>query len=192
MIHIGTKIGYLTITEELDTWKGDTKYKCKCDCGKERIVNYKYLLRSPSISCGCKNLVSKSSIKRIYEPQEASLRARASSYKSQAKGRGIPFTLTIEEAVKILKGICFYCGDNPAYLTNTRVNSINKAKPVHSIEYYAEYDVLYNGIDRMNNKLGYTIENSVSCCSKCNTAKLDMNLSDFKEWIIKVYNHLII
>lgn len=54
-----------------------------------------------------------------------------------------------------------------------------------------EYDILYNGIDRINSKKGYTLDNTVSCCSTCNTAKLNMSLEDFKTWIIKIYNNLI-
>lgn len=32
-------------------------------------------------------------------------------------------------------------------------------------------ELTYNGIDRLDNSKGYTIDNSVACCSKCNIAK---------------------
>ena len=49
----------------------------------------------------------------------------------------------------------------------------------------------HNGIDRTDPNKGYTTENCVSCCSKCNYAKHEMTLSEYKEWLIKSYEHLI-
>ena len=48
-----------------------------------------------------------------------------------------------------------------------------------------------NGVDRIDSSLGYTIDNCVACCDKCNYAKHDLSTEDFKEWIIKIYNNLI-
>ena len=45
---------------------------------------------------------------------------------------------------------------------------------------------LHNGVDRVNNDLGYTIENSVTCCSLCNYMKRGMSLSDFIIHINKI------
>ena len=45
----------------------------------------------------------------------------------------------------------------------------------------------YNGIDRLDNSKGYTIENSVTCCGRCNSAKNDMSLLEFKELVSKIY-----
>ena len=50
---------------------------------------------------------------------------------------------------------------------------------------------LYNGIDRKNNFLGYTLENIVPCCEKCNRAKHIMNLTEFKKWVYSVYENFI-
>ena len=41
----------------------------------------------------------------------------------------------------------------------------------------------YNGIDRIDNNIGYTIDNSVSCCKYCNFAKNDFLLDEFLLWI---------
>jgi hypothetical protein len=38
----------------------------------------------------------------------------------------------------------------------------------------------YNGIDRVDSKFGYTIENSVTCCALCNYTKND---TPYPEWI---------
>ena len=42
------------------------------------------------------------------------------------------------------------------------------------------------GIDRVDNSLGYTEENSAPCCSKCNYMKKDMNFKQFIEHVKKI------
>ena len=39
-----------------------------------------------------------------------------------------------------------------------------------------------NGIDRVDNSIGYTFENCVPCCKHCNYVKGDLSLADFDEW----------
>jgi hypothetical protein len=46
------------------------------------------------------------------------------------------------------------------------------------------------GIDRTNNKLGYTKENCVSCCEKCNIMKKKYSSTEFLEGIKRIYEHL--
>lgn len=47
-----------------------------------------------------------------------------------------------------------------------------------------------NGIDRVNNALTYLKPNMVPCCEICNYMKRELSLSEFKEWVAKVYNRL--
>ena len=46
-----------------------------------------------------------------------------------------------------------------------------------------------NGIDRIDNNIGYTNENSVPCCKTCNFAKNILSESQFYLWIKKIYEH---
>lgn len=39
-----------------------------------------------------------------------------------------------------------------------------------------------NGIDRVDNTVGYTKKNCVACCKHCNYVKGDLSLEDFKTW----------
>ena len=48
-----------------------------------------------------------------------------------------------------------------------------------------------NGVDRIDSNQGYYWENCVPCCEKCNYAKHEMSVKEFKNWIIKVYTNLI-
>ena len=46
-----------------------------------------------------------------------------------------------------------------------------------------KYKFNYNGIDRVDNKIGYTLKNCVTCCKYCNNAKKDNDVDEFKEWL---------
>lgn len=60
---IGQKIGFLTVIEKVGKYDSrNSKYRCKCECGKERVIGRQNLLaeRKSPISCGCKSLLGKS------------------------------------------------------------------------------------------------------------------------------------
>jgi len=50
----------------------------------------------------------------------------------------------------------------------------------------------HNGIDRIDSSKGYTIDNCVSCCTECNYAKHEMSVDEYKSFIQRVYNFLIL
>ena len=50
---------------------------------------------------------------------------------------------------------------------------------------------MYNGLDRVNNGLGYVEGNVVPCCETCNTAKQNLDLPAFFEWVQRVYEHSV-
>jgi hypothetical protein len=85
------------------------------------------------------------------------------SYKSRAIKKELEFSLSIDTFNEIIKNNCYYCG---------KENTI-----LHK-----------NGIDRKNNILGYTLTNSISCCSECNYMKGMLNDSDFIEQCKKISN----
>lgn len=49
----GKKYGKLTVIEPADVKKGHLRWKCKCDCGNERIVHGSSLKSGHTTSCGC-------------------------------------------------------------------------------------------------------------------------------------------
>ncbi len=65
------------------------------------------------------------------------------------------------------KGNCNYCGDPPSCTMYNR----NKS------DFY-----IYNGIDRVDNNVGYVLDNAVSCCKVCNRAKYNMAEEEFLSW----------
>jgi hypothetical protein len=84
------------------------------------------------------------------------------SYKYGAGTRRLCFELTLERFLAIIGQPCFYCGEPP--------------QP-------------YNGVDRVNNNDGYTSQNSVSCCARCNRCKSTQTEEEFLNWVKRVYNH---
>ena len=121
------------------------------DCGKEYE---KYLTKNNHESKRCKVC------NEIQHNQDAKRMDRNRNYKNEmfknkeryykeyinnALRREYEFTLIFEEFCELVDKECFYCHYNIVEETN--------------------------GIDRVDNSKGYTKENTVSCCEKCNRIK---------------------
>lgn len=143
------------------------RYKVRCDCGTEKLVYKKSLVRGDVKSCGCLKL--EKSIKRN---GETAFKQILWGYKSSAFNRGYLFNLTEEEAKNLMGQNCFYCNIEPSNMRKTG-------------KYQRQF--IYNGIDRKDNTIGYEVTNCVPCCSNCNTAKSDMKFEDFINWINRIH-----
>lgn len=92
-------------------------------------------------------------------------------YQLQAKSRNRDFKLTKKQFQKLTSKPCFYCGQLPIQKsTNPTWNG----------------DYNYNGIDRLDNKKGYTIKNCVPCCKICNIMKGILSFEKFIYQIKKI------
>ena len=192
-LKIGEKFNYLTVASEPIKGGRWTEYIFQCECGNTRTARSCTVISGEVKSCGCKNFSGKHG-NSIYSPTESSFRAKAANYRAGAKVRGIEFLLSLEEVVVLLKQNCYYCNNSPSNLYNVRLmNRNSRKKKVNYCKMNSEgYDVLYNGIDRLDNNRGYIIGNVVSCCTQCNTAKMDYTSKEFREWIINIYNNFIL
>ena len=167
----------------------DLYYNCICDCGNKSEVRQDCFERKvgPIRSCGClRKLTMKSNQligadKRWLGGNKAAKRALKQYYKANAKRRGHIFDLNDDEFYTLVQGNCHYCGIPP----NTE-QKIYKSKIDKIYESY-----IYNGIDRINSELGYTMDNCQTCCVHCNRAKQDMTNDEFLKLIKKIYdNHI--
>jgi hypothetical protein len=79
------------------------------------------------------------------------------SYKDGAVNRDLQFELSDEEAAEMIRAACGYCG----FLERSR----------------------YNGIDRIDNTIGYISDNCIACCQWCNYAKGRRDVADFLKWL---------
>lgn len=171
-VKLGHKINMLTVIDttpikvRLPTGSMYTKYKVRCDCGKETTVVKHNLFNSHVKSCGCHRYVERT--KPIsYSPSFKLF----TDYRTRAKKKGLTFELDFDQFIELTSQNCYYCDLEPIQ----RRNAENK------INYY-----LYNGIDRKDNSLGYTLENSLPCCKFCNGAKTTRTQTEFYSWIAKV------
>ena len=53
---------------------------------------------------------------------------------------------------------------------------------------YTTVEVLYNGIDRLDNSEGYNTHNTVPCCKIYNGAKTDLSLDEWDSWVERLSN----
>lgn len=101
------------------------------------------------------------------------------AYEHQAKRRGLAFELTKGQFKELTKQDCWYCGQEPAQIKRCYDSKTPKGA------YY-----LYNGIDRVDNAVGYTEANCISCCGRCNWMKGTLHTEDFIIHIRKLARNL--
>lgn len=86
------------------------------------------------------------------------------------------FELSIEDVKEITSRDCYYCGDPPS--------QVSKASHEKSKNGFSVY--VYTGMDRVKNEEGYTKENVVTCCIKCNRMKHKLGQNEFFEHVRKI------
>ena len=165
-----------------------TRWLCRCICGKEILVNSSLLIRKKyaKFSCGCKNYTKEHGNKKLRDPKIASLRALIKRYRASARNRSKKtWGLTENKAILLFNGNCFYCGSAPANTYNVYMTKEGKAN-TKNIAYAKTAQILFNGIDRKDSSFGYIDDNVVSCCTTCNFAKNRLSIYDFYQWIEKI------
>lgn len=87
-------------------------------------------------------------------------------YKDSARKKGLVFNLSFEEFMQLWQKSCSYCQE--------------------------EIETI--GIDRLDNDIGYTSSNLISCCKVCNYMKRELSFQDFLnrcEKIFKMHNSFL-
>lgn len=90
------------------------------------------------------------------------------NYIRNAGDKNLNFDLPQELFMQKIKEPCHYCGETDEHKG-------------------------FNGIDRMNQQMGYIVDNCVSCCQMCNYMKKSLNEKTFLQRVehILVYNKLV-
>lgn len=163
-IPIGYTQGRLTVVSEAYSVRVSTKatkrcVDCTCSCGVTKQVKVSEIALGRAKSCGC---LSREALDKGVSKYEAGFRATLRVYKQSAKERGLDFSLSEDCFKELTQSECTYCGQEPSQF-QTR---------------FSEFK--YNGIDRVDNSLGYIDGNCTPCCKLCNRMKDVMSVEDFK------------
>ena len=98
--------------------------------------------------------------KQILLEKSQTDKARYNHYISSAKRRNYKFELTFDEFSTIFNTKCSYCGESKS-----------------------------RGVDRIDNTIGYTLQNSTSCCAICNKMKWRYEKSEFITHVMKIASY---
>ena len=163
---VGKRFGRLLVTRDAGNRIrpcGDKEsiWECLCDCGNTKVITGSNLQTGDTLSCGCFNVERIVETKTIPE-KEYRINRVMGTYKRAAALKGLPFELSRELFHTLITSECHYCGSEP-----------NNCHRPHG------KDIIYQGIDRLDNSKGYTTDNVVPCCIVCNKMKKAMNVTDF-------------
>lgn len=171
-------------------WRGPTKsgyrsyHLIECVCGK----TFESRSDQNPKSCGCLRDMRKNKRKGA---ANSAYGRKWSFYKEGAKKRRIDWELEFKEFRYLISSDCSYCGlEAPLWDGYYKHNktSCNKRSQSFDEDYYKDGIVPVNGIDRVDNNVGYTIDNCVPCCSICNRMKGDMSTDDFLAHVKRITN----
>lgn len=146
------------------------KWLCNCDCGNTALVDGRKLRTGNTKSCKCYRNTLLADERRLGSGT-AAFRELFRRYVKTAKTRGYEFNIDEDFVKGIVQSDCYYCGAEPSQVVNHR-------------DCFGVF--VYNGIDRVNNSIGYTEDNVVPCCKTCNYAKNTLELEDFRDWTIRI------
>lgn len=169
----GKRFGNLVVLSRLpeNTNSGGTRWRCKCDCGKEVEVAALNLSHGDTKSCGCIKGISRrkgsSNITGTYWK----------GVKNNAKIRSLEFTITIDYAQKLLEEQKFKCALSNIPLIMD-VNNTFKRK--------GKYGINTGSLDRIDSSKGYIEGNVQWVHKKINNMKQDLVDEDFIKWCDKI------
>lgn len=131
---------------------------------------------------GVLNVRVKSGNRVNKEPEMSGLRLMYSYYKKNARVKGLVFNILFEEFRKIVKRDCVYCGSPPANI----VKAVCKETSAETIAFGS---ATVNGIDRIDSKIGYEVDNVQPCCKRCNYMKWTLTEKEFLDHAEKITAH---
>jgi 5-methylcytosine-specific restriction endonuclease McrA len=116
------------------------------------------------------NLIPQNEDTRKMKQERATMNKVLTDYKRHAKKKGVSWDLTDDQVKSIISKECYYCGAEPT----------------------PNYAGKINGIDAIDNNKGYTLDNIVPCCKRCNKAKWILPLEEFEDMIRDIHNHYFV
>lgn len=174
---VGQVSGELTVVDPGPFYNSDSNIRLakrnvlvRCSCYLEFYTRENNIIRGLSTRCrSCKN---KSHGEKL-RGSNTGWNIWYNRYRQNARNRArdILFELTVQDVMNICSRPCQYCDLEPEPRILGR-----------------EHHILASGIDRVDTDKGYTIENCVPCCTKCNRMKWDYSMEEFLTHVIKIAN----
>jgi hypothetical protein len=172
----GMRFGQLVAIELTgNNLRGNKIWLLQCDCGNITTGIASGLKRGDKISCGCAKKARIGNFNKLPEGQ-SSINRLFHNYNVGARRRNLVFELTKELFCEIILLNCHYCGIVPSTSSAPIIKTSNGS-------------ITYNGIDRKEPSIGYTLENVVPCCKNCNYAKSNMTYLEFYDYINRLVKH---
>jgi hypothetical protein len=126
----------------------------------------------------CKNCQYTPRPRVFASPQESAYRKLFLSCLNSAKTRNLPFELTQAQHKELTGQYCHHCGAPPVRYNPYQVD---KNRAAVSPERFNGAWILKSGIDRLDNDVGYTLENCVAACQACNYGRQDYSVKEYVE-----------
>lgn len=156
----GQVFGLLTVIRWVPNKRWGGKWLCGCKCGNEVAMITSKLTDGCDHHCGC----SRGRNRNGYAPGVGASLSLMRAYIGNARSRGLSWGLTKEDFRRLTSMDCHYCDAPP--------RAVLRGGPYSG-------DYLYNGIDRVDNTRGYSLDNCVTACGSCNWWKRDTPYSEF-------------
>lgn len=195
----GRIFGRLTVVRKAPE---PSMWECVCSCGEVRLFTGPNLRTGNTTSCGCLRreqlAASNRNLKTVREPwlADMTLYIRKLGYRANRKTSGrlgsnqfhrepgtpasahpsLRWGLSLADYVRLVTAPCFYCGQLPQ-------------QTPHGV-WMCGLGLKRNGIDRVNNEVGYMPDNCVPCCTSCNREKRAQTQAVFVENTRRRYEHL--
>jgi hypothetical protein len=148
----------------------NTRTKTWWKCSEEHLIRKSYsgLRTNRQICPYCNNSCRPNDV----NVDQSAFGKVLDEYKQNADRRNLTFDLTPDQFYNLTQCDCYYCDSPP------RQKRVYK----NGIQAY-----LFNGIDRIDNDVGYILSNCVPCCKRCNYAKRGLTPSQFMDMIKTIY-----
>ena len=158
----------LTFIRELEKdWRHRIALR-RCDCGTVCEKRLLYVHSWAVKSCWCTKHFN-----RLKDPESSCRNAAESKARYHIKKRGIDISITKKQAITLMRSPCHYCW---WLWSNTYRNKSTQTK-----------EISFNGIDRIDSRWSYSLENCVPCCKMCNRWKNEMTQKEFLDHVNKIY-----
>ncbi len=187
---VGKTFNRLTvITEVGKSPEGILIWECTCLCGRTTRVLGTRLRSGHTKSCGCLVREVASRTAKLAGKRSAHKKRKAAGhsgrtyllnhYKAGAKKRRLEWNLSPDLFGVLTSSSCHYCGALPKQVVTCGRNE--------DARNHSRY--VFNGLDRVDSRRGYTPDNVVACCGDCNLIKSDWELGELFAHLKQMINH---